>query len=56
MIGYNNAREPGDVVALNTVLGCVGTTGNVRATPPHLHFAVYTASGSIDPLALLVDR
>jgi len=31
------------------VLGLVGTTGNAKYTPPHLHFGVYR-SGSKDPL------
>ena len=41
--------EPG------TVLGFVGTTGNARTTPPHLHFGIYGVSGPIDPLPMLVD-
>jgi murein DD-endopeptidase MepM/ murein hydrolase activator NlpD len=48
--------QSGDVVGPNTVLGYVGTTGNARGTPPHLHFGVYTAGGAIDPLPLLADR
>jgi peptidoglycan LD-endopeptidase LytH len=46
----------GDAVHQNTVLGFVGNTGNARATPPHLHFGLYTISGAINPLPLLVDR
>jgi murein DD-endopeptidase MepM/ murein hydrolase activator NlpD len=46
----------GDPVTTATVLGYVGNTGNARTTPPHLHFGVYTRSGAIDPLPLLVDR
>lgn len=46
----------GDPVTRNTVLGYVGTTGNAQGTPPHLHFGVYTSSGPIDPLPLIVDR
>ena len=46
----------GDQVTPDTVLGRVGTTGNARGTPPHLHFGVYTARGEIDPLPLLRDR
>jgi peptidoglycan LD-endopeptidase LytH len=39
---------PGDV------LGTVGTTGNARGTPPHLHYGVYRrASGAINPFPLL---
>jgi murein DD-endopeptidase MepM/ murein hydrolase activator NlpD len=41
---------PGDV------LGTVGTTGNARGTPPHLHYGVYRrASGAINPFPLLTD-
>jgi murein DD-endopeptidase MepM/ murein hydrolase activator NlpD len=46
----------GDYVTRKTVLGYVGSTGNADGTPPHLHFGIYTASGAIDPLPLLVDR
>ena len=46
----------GDLVGPDTVLGYVGTTGNARRTPPHLHFGVYTTSGALDPLPLLSDR
>jgi murein DD-endopeptidase MepM/ murein hydrolase activator NlpD len=51
------AREiaEGDYVTTRTVLGYVGTTGNARGTPPHLHFGVYTTAGAIDPLPLLAD-
>ena len=36
------------------VIGTVGTTGNARGTPPHLHFEVKPNGGSsIDPYALL---
>ncbi len=46
----------GDYVTPETVLGYVGTTGNAAGTAPHLHFGVYTMSGAIDPLPLLMDR
>ena len=46
----------GDLVTRQTLLGYVGTTGNAQGTPPHLHFGVYTSSGAINPLPLLVDR
>jgi murein DD-endopeptidase MepM/ murein hydrolase activator NlpD len=39
--GWRYVR-PGDV------LGYVGTTGNARTTPPHLHFGIYSG-GAIDP-------
>jgi murein DD-endopeptidase MepM/ murein hydrolase activator NlpD len=46
----------GDVVTTETLLGYVGTTGNAKGTPPHLHFGLYGAGGAIDPLPLLIDR
>ena len=46
----------GQTVAAGDVLGYVGTTGNARGTPPHLHFGVYTATGAINPLPMLVNR
>src|SRR3989440_2715429 len=46
----------GDYVTKETLLGYVGTTGNARGTPPHLHFGVYAPGGAMDPLPLLSDR
>ena len=43
----------GDVVHPGTPLGKVGTTGNARGTPPHLHYGIYGAAGAYDPLPLL---
>ena len=43
----------GDVVHPGTPLGTVGTTGNARGTPPHLHYGIYGAAGAYDPLPLL---
>lgn len=48
--------KAGDWVTTNSLLGFVGTTGNARGTPPHLHFGVYTSGGAINPLPLLADR
>ena len=42
----------GDVVEPGTPLGAVGTTGNARGTPPHLHYGIYGAAGAYDPLPL----
>jgi peptidoglycan LD-endopeptidase LytH len=53
---YAPGLDVGDIVSTDSVLGYVGTTGNARGTPPHLHFGVYSASGAIDPLPLLIDR
>lgn len=43
----------GDVVEPGTLLGKVGSTGNARGTPPHLHYGVYGRNGAYDPLPLL---
>ena len=43
----------GDVVAPGDALGTVGTTGNARGTPPHLHYGIYRVGGAYDPLPLL---
>jgi peptidoglycan LD-endopeptidase LytH len=48
--------EVGDIVDTGSVLGYVGTTGNARGASPHLHFGVYSASGPLNPLPLLIDR
>ena len=49
---YAEGLSVGDAVTTETVLGYVGTTGNAKGTPPHLHFGVYTSDGAIDPLEL----
>ena len=49
---YAENLKAGDAVTTETVLGYVGSTGNAKGTPPHLHFGVYTAGGAIDPLEL----
>lgn len=51
--------QRGDPVRPGTVLGYVGTTGNARDTPPHLHFGVYPAATgfrAIDPAPWLRSR
>ena len=47
------ALAAGDLVREGDELGTVGTTGNARGTPPHLHYGIYTADGPIDPLPRL---
>lgn len=53
---YARGIQIGDRVTTRTVLGYVGATGNAQGTPPHLHFGVYTSSGAINPLPMLIDR
>lgn len=53
---YAEGLNEGDEVTTKTVLGYVGTTGNAKRTPPHLHFGVYTMAGAINPLPLMTDR
>ncbi|MFT3669181.1 MAG: M23 family metallopeptidase [Pseudoxanthomonas sp.] len=43
----------GQVIRAGEVLGFVGTSGNARDTPPHLHYGIYGAQGAYDPLPLL---
>ncbi|MEO6518149.1 MAG: M23 family metallopeptidase [Pseudoxanthomonas sp.] len=47
--------QEGDVVWPGTPLGRVGTSGNARGTPPHLHYGIYGAAGAYDPLPLLQE-
>lgn len=47
------AVEKSDWVEAGTVLGYVGTSGNARNTPPHLHYGIYTPTGAINPHPLL---
>jgi murein DD-endopeptidase MepM/ murein hydrolase activator NlpD len=45
--------RPGMRLRAGDAIGTVGTTGNARGTPPHLHYGVYTARGAINPYPLL---
>lgn len=53
--GYRQGLRRGERVETSTVLGYVGTSGNARGTPPHLHFGVYTVQGAINPLPILMN-
>jgi murein DD-endopeptidase MepM/ murein hydrolase activator NlpD len=53
---YAPGLAVGEAVTADTLLGYVGTSGNARGTPPHLHFGVYTVGGAMNPLPLLRDR
>ena len=49
--------DAGDVVNVGDTLGLVGTTGNARGTPPHLHFGIYRrGQGPVDPLPFIDTR
>ena len=52
---YAENLKVGDEVSNETTLGYVGTSGNAKGTPPHLHFGVYTTGGAVNPLSLLTD-
>lgn len=45
------AVTPGQRVSAGESLGGVGTTGNARNTPPHLHFSINSAVGPENPVA-----
>lgn len=53
---YAENLKVGDRVTTDTIIGYVGTSGNAKGTPPHLHFGVYTQNGAINPLSLLSDE
>jgi murein DD-endopeptidase MepM/ murein hydrolase activator NlpD len=51
-----HAVSRGERVQEGDVLGYVGTTGNARGTPPHLHFGIYaTGDGAVDPAPFVID-
>jgi murein DD-endopeptidase MepM/ murein hydrolase activator NlpD len=53
---FRSDLRVGQQVHAGETLGHVGTTGNARGTPPHLHFGVYPASTgfrAVDPVPLL---
>lgn len=45
--------RPGMRVEAGRTLGYVGTTGNAKGTPPHLHYGVYGPGGATNPYAML---
>ena len=47
--------KAGSYVRRGDVLGTVGTTGNARGGPAHLHFGIYAAGGAVDPLPYLAS-
>lgn len=51
--GWAQHLATGDAVEAGAVLGYVGTTGNARGTPPHLHYGIYVVGRAINPYPLL---
>lgn len=47
--------RPGMRVEAGRVLGYVGTTGNARGTPPHLHYGIYGVRGATNPYPFLTS-
>lgn len=45
--------DKGQRVRPGTILGYVGTTGNAKGTPPHLHYGIYEVDGAINPYPML---
>lgn len=46
--------SPGSWLKAGDVIGVVGSSGNARGTPPHLHYGVYRPSGeAVNPYSLL---
>jgi murein DD-endopeptidase MepM/ murein hydrolase activator NlpD len=53
---FRAGLQRGEQVRAGAPLGRVGTTGNARGTPPHLHFGIYPASHAffaVDPTPVL---
>jgi murein DD-endopeptidase MepM/ murein hydrolase activator NlpD len=55
---YAHLDRYGDVragmrVMPGSIVGYVGNTGNAAATPPHLHYGIYTVGGAVNPYPLL---
>lgn len=50
--GWAPALATGQAIQAGDVVGFVGTTGNARGTPPHLHYGIYGADRAYDPLPL----
>lgn len=45
--------RPGMRVEAGRTLGYVGTTGNAKGTPPHLHYGIYGIGGATNPYPAL---
>ena len=59
---YADGLREGQAVTTNTLLGHVGTSGNAKNTPPHLHLGVSSGNPLMcervvyDPLPKFMDR
>ena len=54
---YADNLRTGDRLNVGDTLGTVGTSGNARGGPPHLHYGIYSrGSGAINPFPLLLRR
>ncbi|MDB4970384.1 MAG: peptidase [Myxococcales bacterium] len=56
---FASGLRVGQAVTSGFTLGQVGTSGNARGTPPHLHFGIYPGSNAfraVDPAPLLQAR
>lgn len=51
--GWAEGLHEGQSILPGDLLGRVGSTGNARGTPPHLHYAIYGRQGARDPLPAL---
>lgn len=51
--GWADGLREGQSILPGDLLGYVGTSGNARGTPPHLHYGIYGRNGARDPLPAL---
>ncbi|WP_052668535.1 M23 family metallopeptidase [Nitriliruptor alkaliphilus] len=51
--GVTAGLRRGDLVRAGDLLGWVGTSGNARGTPPHLHLGWYVEDVAVNPFASL---
>lgn len=49
---YGDVRA-GTRLMPGSIVGYVGNTGSAAATPPHLHYGIYTVGGAVNPYPLL---
>lgn len=43
----------GEHVNEGDTVGLIGTTGNAKGGPPHLHFGIYTSTGAVNPFPFI---